>query len=71
MMGGNPFERPWTSDEGLDLLDRCMNPLVEELTRIVIELDVHSFNQIVTCLDYVLSIARENLEKDLERMVMH
>ena len=31
----NPFEKPWTSDQGLDLLDRCMNPLVEELHRIV------------------------------------
>jgi len=57
----------WTAEKGLELLDRCLNPIVEELCRIIQEQDVHAFNQLVTGLDHVVGMARTKMEEELAK----
>ena len=57
----------WTAEKGLDLLDRTLNPIVVELCRIIEEKDYDAYNQLVTGLDHVLTMARSRLEEDMAR----
>jgi hypothetical protein len=61
----------WTVEQGLDLMGRTLNPLIQEMHRIVEQGDYHSFNQLVTALDYVCGMVRQKLEEDVEGIQVH